>query len=48
MGITGAETYTLVEETLDDRGVHAFVLVHLADLGRDDIIGEALNWGIAG
>jgi hypothetical protein len=42
--IAGKRTYTLLKETFDDRGVHLFALVHLSDLGTDDIDGEASNW----
>jgi hypothetical protein len=34
------ETHTLVEETLDDGGVHVLSLVHLHNLGSDDLVRE--------
>lgn len=34
----------MIEETLDDGWIHLFVLVHLARLWLDDILGEFPHW----
>lgn len=39
-----AITHALLKKPLDDGRVHRLVLVHLADLGANNVLGEALDW----
>jgi hypothetical protein len=37
-------TYTSFEKALDDAWIHGFVLIHLPNLGSDDVSRKAINW----
>ena len=38
------DTYAVLEEALDDRGVHHLLLVHLTDLGFHNVYRKSLDY----
>ena len=40
----GGVAHPLFKETVDDGGIHHFVLIHLTDFGTNDILRETLDY----